>query len=114
MISYKVVIPTAGVGSRLESYTKYINKSLVSISNKPVISHQLQKFPQDCEFVIPLGYKGNLVREFLEIAHPKKKFIFVEVNPYEGKGSGLGDTLLCSKKYLNEPSFHVILYLKRR
>ena len=71
IVSYKVLIPTAGIGSRLGKLTKYLNKSLVSISNRPIISHLIDQFPNDCEFVIALGYKGNLVRDFLELAYPK-------------------------------------------
>ena len=69
-MSFKVVIPTAGIGSRLQGYTKYINKSLVGIANRPTISHLIELFPPDCEFVIALGHKGNLVRDFLELAYP--------------------------------------------
>ena len=102
-MSYRVVIPTAGIGSRLEKLTKYFNKSLVSISNRPILSHLIEQFPKSCDFVIALGYKGQLVRDFLALAYPKRTFHFVNVNPYEGKGSGLGYSLLCCKKYLQEP-----------
>ena len=65
-MSYKVIIPTAGLGSRLENLTKNINKSLISIDHKPVLGHQIKKFPKTCEFVIALGFKGQLVKEYLE------------------------------------------------
>ena len=35
----KVFIPTAGIGSRLSSNTKYFNKAILPIGNIPVISH---------------------------------------------------------------------------
>ena len=102
-MSYKVVIPTAGIGSRLEKLTKYLNKSLVSVANKPILSHLIEQFPKTCDFVIALGYKGDLVKDFLELSYPNRIFKFVNVKPYEGKRSGLGYTLLCCKKYLQEP-----------
>ena len=102
-MSYKVIIPTAGIGSRLEKLTKYLNKSLVSVANKPILSHLIDQFPKTCDFVIALGYKGDLVKHFLELCYPKRTFHFVNVNLYEGKGSGLGYSLLCCKKYLKEP-----------
>lgn len=102
-MSYRVVIPTAGIGSRLGDLTKYINKSLVSISNRPTLSHLIEQFPADCEFVIALGHKGNLVREFIEIAYPNRLFHFAEVHPYVGQGSGLGYSLLTCEKYLRQP-----------
>ena len=102
-MSYKVIIPTAGIGSRLEQLTKHLNKSLVSVANKPILSHLIDQFPKTCNFVIALGYKGDLVKDFLQLCYPKRTFHFVNVNPYEGKGSGLGYSLLCCKKYLQEP-----------
>lgn len=102
-MGYRVVIPTAGTGSRLEGLTKYINKSLVGIANRPTISHLIEQFPRDCEFVIALGYKGDLVRDFLELTYPDRVFFFAEVDLYEGQGSGLGYSLLACEQYLQQP-----------
>ena len=89
-MSYRIVIPTAGIGSRLNNLTTYLNKSLVSIALRPTLCHLIEQFPESCEFVIALGHKGNLVREFIEIAYPNRTFFYAEVDPYIGKGSGLG------------------------
>jgi len=102
-VGYKVCIPCAGIGSRLGDLTKFINKSLVSIANRPTLSHIIEQFPEDTEFVIALGYQGHLVREFINLAYPDRKFYFTEVVPFEGPGSGLGLSLLSCKKYLQEP-----------
>lgn len=102
-MGYRVVIPVAGIGSRLEGLTKYINKSLVSIANRPIITHIIDQFPRDCEFVIPLGYKGHLVKDFLELTYPERIFMFSEVDPFYGKGSGLGLSLLSCKEFLQQP-----------
>lgn len=102
-MSYRVCIPTAGTGSRLGDLTKFINKSLVGIANRPTLSHIIEQFPADSEFVIALGHKGQLVREFVELSYPKRKFFFAEVVPYEGPGSGLGLSLLACKQYLQQP-----------
>ena len=40
-----VCIPTAGTGSRLHKLTANQNKSLITVANKPVISHIIEKFP---------------------------------------------------------------------
>ena len=42
-MSYKVCLPTAGIGSRLNELTKYLNKSLIDVENKPIISYVLDK-----------------------------------------------------------------------
>ena len=70
----RVIIPTAGTGSRLFEKTKFINKSLIEIGNKPAISHIIDMFPEDTEFVIALGHKGALVKEYLSLAYPEKNF----------------------------------------
>ena len=102
-MEYKVLIPTAGLGSRLEKYTKYLNKSLISINLKPILSWQIDKFSQDTEFVVALGYKGNLVKQFLQIAYPMRKFIFVDIDNYKGNGSGLGYSIIKCRNYLKDP-----------
>jgi len=102
-MTYRVVIPTAGVGSRLGSLTKYINKSLISIAHRPALSHLIEQFPANCEFVVALGYKGHLVREFIETAYTHRIFYFAEVDTFVGNGSGLGYSLMCCERYLQEP-----------
>lgn len=100
---YKVLIPTAGTGSRLLKETENINKSLVLINNKPIISYIIEKFPLNIEIVIALGYKGDLVKQYLNIAHPKNKFKFVNVSKYTGKDSGLGLSIYECKTHLQCP-----------
>ncbi len=102
-MTYRVCIPTAGIGSRLGKLTQYINKSLVSIANRPLLSHLIEQFPDDVDFVIALGHKGHLVREFLELAYPHRRFFFANVTPFEGLGSGLGLSLLACQQYLQQP-----------
>jgi CTP:phosphocholine cytidylyltransferase-like protein len=102
-MTYKVCIPTAGIGSRLGELTRYLNKSLVSIANRPTICHLIEQFPTNTKFVITLGHKGYLVRDFLELAYPDHDFDYAQVDPYEGEGSGLGLSLLACKDHLQEP-----------
>ena len=84
MHNYKVFIPCAGTGSRLGEFTDNINKALLSVGNKPVISHIVEKFSEDAEIVIALGYKGNYIRQFLTLAYPRRNFTFVDIDVYEG------------------------------
>lgn len=102
-MSFRVCIPTAGTGSRLLDLTRYLNKSLVSIANRPTLSHLIEQCPPDAEFVIALGHKGHLVRQFLELAYPQRTFFYAEVSPFEGPGSGLGLSLLACREYLQQP-----------
>lgn len=99
----KVFITTSGIGSRLGNLTKYTNKSLVKLGKKPIISYIIESYPQDFEFVISLGYFGNHVRQFLEMAYPERKFIFVDVDNYAGPGSSQVCSQLYAEQYLQEP-----------
>lgn len=100
---FKVLIASAGLGNRLEGITKNVNKALVSVNLKPAISHIIEKFPEDIEVVIPVGYKKELVIDFCNIAYPSRKFSFVDVDLFEGEGSGLGYSILKCKHLLQCP-----------
>ena len=95
-----VFIPTAGLGTRLKEKTSNLNKSLLDINNKPVISHIIEKFPSNTKFVVAVGYKGDLVKQYLKLVYSNKIIKFVDVYPYKGKNSGLGLTLIKSSKFL--------------
>lgn len=99
----KVLITTSGVGSRLGDFTLYTNKSLVKVGDKLVISHIVENYPEETEYVITLGFFGSHVRDFLSIAYPKRKFEFVEIENYEGLGSSLGLSMLSAKNHLQQP-----------
>ena len=62
--------------------TKNLNKSLITLNDKPVISHIIDKFKENTEFVIPLGFDGKKVKEYLSLAYPKKKFFFVKIKKF--------------------------------
>ena len=100
---YTVCIPTAGTGSRLGTATKYLNKSLVQINNKPIISHIIENFDERASFVIAVGHKGKDVKDYLDFAHPTLDIKTVDIDPFEGPGSSLGKTLSLTKSYLQEP-----------
>lgn len=103
----KVFIASAGTGSRLGHLTKDRNKALVSVGVKPAITHIIEKFDAATEFVVATGYQGNLLKNYLIHAHPNVKFSFVEIECFEGPGSGLGHTFNQCKHLLQEPFIFV-------
>ena len=107
MTNPTVCILTSGTGSRLGSYTKKKNKSLLSLKKKSIISRIFENFPKNSEFVISIGYKGKQVKDFIKIHHPDLNVKFVEVKNFKGKGSGPGTSLLKCKKYLQKTFFFV-------
>ena len=99
----KVLITTSGIGSRLGDFTSYTNKSLVKVGDKLALSRIIEIYPEQTTFVITLGHFGAHVKDFLEVAYPKRKFEYVEVSKYQGLGSSLGLSMLCASQYLQEP-----------
>jgi len=100
---YKVLITTSGVGSRLGNMTKYTNKSLIKVGDKMAICHIIEKYNKYVEFVITLGYYGDFVKQFLELAYPEHYFNFIWINKYQGNGSSLAYSLLQAKNELKCP-----------
>lgn len=102
-----VVIPSAGVGSRLFQRAEQINKTMLLLGEKPVISKIIESYSARTEFLIGLGHKGDQIKEFLKLAYPQKKISFVNVKNYKGPSSSLTHTLkILSKKIKKEFVFH--------
>lgn len=102
-----VSILTAGIGSRVGALTKHLNKALLPVDNKAVISKIIEKFPQDTRFVIAVGYKAEQIKSYLSMAHPETVVDYCTVDNFQGTGSGPGYSLLCCESKLQEPFFFV-------
>jgi hypothetical protein len=100
---YKLFIASAGTGSRVVGECNGLNKALLAVNNKPAISYIIEKFPTSVEIVIALGYGGDVLRQYLELAHPDRKFTFIEIDPYEGEKSGLSVTIWQCREHLQCP-----------
>lgn len=102
-MDYKVIITTSGTGSRLGELTRNTNKTLIPIKGRPAIEYILDRYPKRVSVVFALGFCGADVREYLEHAHPERKFEWVYVDPYEGPGSSLGFSMLQAEGMLQCP-----------
>lgn len=102
-----VCILTAGKGTRIGAKADYFNKALLRVGNIAAISHTIEAFPEDTEFVIVLGYKGDIVRQYLSIAHPDRDFRYVEVDKYSEPGAGPGYAMMKCKDELQCPFYFV-------
>jgi choline kinase/thiamine kinase-like enzyme len=102
-----ICLLTAGKGSRMGQMGQLLNKSLFPINGKAIISRIIESFPKESEFIIGLGHLGHQVREYLRIAHPEVKFIFQEIDKFEGPGTGPGYSLLCCERQLQKPFYFV-------
>ena len=100
--NFKLCILGAGKGTRNKGVDG-LHKALLPIENKPVISHVLDNFDDRVEVVVALGYEGEQIKSYLSDVYPNKKITYVNVDNYDGIGSGPGFSLLKCKKYLQTP-----------
>lgn len=68
MGNMKVIIPAAGIGSRLRPQTHTIPKALLHVAGKPILAHILDSVvslkPE--EITIVTGFLGDMVREYVQ------------------------------------------------
>jgi choline kinase len=99
----RVFIPCAGLGTRAKVSTETLPKPLISISGKPLIARVIEQYPQDTDFVIALGYKKDIVKQFLdkykEISN--KKITYTYTDSWQQSDMGLTNTLLDARSELN-------------
>lgn len=83
----KVVIPVAGVGTRLRPHTHTQPKSLVPVAGKPILSHIVDLLTSVGidDFIFVTGYLGKKVESFVRSNYEGKiNFTCVEQEPREG------------------------------
>lgn len=86
----RVVIPVAGVGTRLRPHTHTVPKVLVPVAGRPMLGHileELRAYPVD-EVTVVIGYLGEAVRQYVTKAYPYK-FRFVEQAEMKGLGHAI-------------------------
>ncbi len=105
--SNTVVIPTAGLGSRMGNLTKNLNKALLPYKNKPVLSHIIDQFPDNTDFIIPVGHLSQQVKDYCNIAHDDRNITFVEIDDYTSSISGTAYTLKRCLHLLNKPFWYI-------
>ena len=103
-----VLVLAAGLGSRLGNLTKNINKAMLPIDNKAIISYIIDRFPKEYEFVVALGYKGEELKQYCQLAYPDYNFTFIDIDRYEGEGTGPGYSALQCKEHLQRPFYFTV------
>ena len=102
-----VIIPTAGLGSRMGNYTKDLNKALLPYKDQPVLAHIIDKFPEDTRFIIPVGYLADQIKEFCSQAYGDRDITFVTVDDYTTAKSGTALTLLQCQSLIDSAFWYV-------
>lgn len=103
MSDYKVLIASAGTGSRLNDHTAHRNKGLITLGTKPALAHIIEKFSTDIKIVIAVGYQKCSLMQIIREFFPDRSIDFVNVDKFEGPGSGLGHSILQCENLLQCP-----------
>lgn len=88
----KIVIPTAGFGTRLRPHTWSKPKPLVTVAGKPVLGHVLDMFsalPTLDEVIIIVGYLGDQIERYVDSAYPSLKTRYVEQEEMLGQSHAI-------------------------
>jgi glucose-1-phosphate thymidylyltransferase len=100
----KVVIPMAGLGTRLRPHTWSKPKQLVSVAGKPVLDHVLDMLstlsePENVELINIVGYLGDQIEDHMTKCYPNIKSHFVlQDNP-----RGQSHAIYLAREYLTGP-----------
>lgn len=103
----KVIIPAAGIGTRLRPHTHTRPKAMLEVAGKPIIGHIMDtvlKSNPDEVFII-VGYKKEVLMEWVRANYPSVKVTFIE----QEKMLGLGHAVLMAEKLITEDTELFIL-----
>jgi glucose-1-phosphate cytidylyltransferase len=68
----KVVLFCGGLGTRIRDYTENVPKPMIPVGNHPILWHIMQYYSQygHRDFVLCLGYKANIVKDYFSKVNP--------------------------------------------
>lgn len=103
-MGFNVIVPAAGIGTRLRPHTFTLPKVLLPVAGKPIIGHILDKIvalKPDKLFII-VGYMGEKLRCYTSETYPDTDIVFVEQEETKGLGHAISlvDKLIDKNKPL--------------
>lgn len=103
----KVIIPVAGIGTRLRPHTHTAPKGLLHVAGKPILGHVIDSLKQIKidEVIFIIGFMGEQIVDYVKKNY-KFKSKFVEQK--ELKGLGYAIWLACPEIKNNEPVLIVL------
>lgn len=103
----KAVIFAAGEGKRLHPLTLDCPKPLIEVLGKPLIQHIWEVLPNIVdEVVLVVGYKREMIRDFLGEEFQGKKVTYVEQN----EPTGTAHALKLCKEHLESEEKFLLMY----
>ncbi|MBU6325407.1 MAG: NTP transferase domain-containing protein [Bacteroidetes bacterium] len=104
----KVVIPVAGIGSRLKPHTHTQPKSLIPVAGKPILGHIMDRLTKAGlkDFVFIIGYLGDKIEQYISKEYPDCHCTFV----IQTLGKGTGHAIWLARDYI-EPDEELFIVL---
>ncbi len=92
----KAIIPAAGIGTRLRPHTYTLPKALLYVAGKPIIAHILDDVVPlaPSSIVLIVGYKGELIEQFIRKKYPQLTVDFV----FQEERRGIGHAVDLTRK----------------
>jgi len=102
----KVIIPAAGLGTRLKPFTHTIPKALLPVAGKPIISHIVDQFAGQGidDFVFVVGYMGQKIEEYI-----RANYTISTSFAYQEELLGLGYAIHLGLSFVSDDDTVVIL-----
>lgn len=103
----KVIIPAAGIGTRLRPHTYFTPKALLHVAGKPILVHiidRLLALPELDEIIVVTGFLGSKVQDYLS-ARYRVTIRFVAQEQLRGLGYAI---YLAAKHLAGEPALIVL------
>lgn len=97
-------ILAAGRGTRARTLGM-LHKTILPLKNTTVLTHIIEKCPPNVQIVIAVGYQKEIIKEYCAACHSDRDIVFVDVDNYDGPGSGPGYSLHCCKEFLQRPFY---------
>jgi len=84
----KIIIPVAGIGSKLRPHTHTQPKALVPVAGKPILSHIVDYLVDGGyhDFIFIIGYLGDKIEDYVKTNYPNINSTFIIQEPREGIG----------------------------
>jgi len=100
-MNVQAIIPAAGLGTRLRPLTLTMPKALVPVAGKPMIVHIIDELVKSGirDYVIIVGFLGNVLEDYLKAKYPKLTLKFV----YQKKMGGTAQAVYLAEPYIKNP-----------
>ena len=97
----KIIIPAAGIGTRLRPHTHLLPKAMLQVAGRPIIGHIIDtvtRVMEGSELIIIVGYKKESLVEWVRSSYPGLPVRFVE----QKEMLGLGHAVFMAAPYVGD------------